>query len=145
MQIINMKCIRVIRWWALQENSTDGMIMLLTGLWLAKSRVMCVRGRAVVEALRCPIHHCLNMYAECQQCKRAKCDRKWRSQTLTAVLFVWVVSAVILAVTPPAVWNAVVVLAEEIMRSAGLSIFFIRSKQTRRWKWLQRAWILILC
>lgn len=31
------------------------------------------------------------------------------------------------------------------MRSTGLFIFFVGSKQTPRWKWLQRAWILILC
>lgn len=69
--------------------------------------------------------------------------RKWRRRVLTAVLLVWIVSAVILAVTPPVVRDAVVILTAEFMRSAGLFIFFIRSKQTQRWKWLQRAWILM--
>lgn len=54
------------------------------------------------------------------------------SRVLTAALLVRVVSAVVLAVTPPVVGDAVVILAAEFMRSAGLFIFFIRSKQTLR-------------
>lgn len=63
---------------------------------------------------------------------------------LTAVLLVGVVAAVVLAVTPPVVRNAVVILAAEFMRSAGLFIFF-HQEQTSKQRdenGFKRAWIL---
>lgn len=87
------------------------------------------------ETLRCPISAlsksaCATSAADIKE--ETELTRGRDFAVLTAVLLVRVVSAVVLAVAPPVVRNAVVILAAEFMRSAGLFIFFHQEQTSKQ-------------
>lgn len=60
-----------------------------------------------------------------------------KEELLTTVFFIWIVTAVILAVTPPVIWNTVVVFTLEFMRPT--SLFLCNGKNPSLHCWLPRG------
>lgn len=123
-----------------REHSVKRVERLRT---LSQEECMCVlvrnrkkkRRQRGGETLRCPISAlsksaCATSAADIKE--ETELTRGRDLAVLTAVLLVRVVSAVVLAVAPPVVRNAVVILAAEFMRSAGLFIFFHQEQTSKQ-------------
>lgn len=64
-----------------------------------------------------------------------------KQELLTTVFFIWIITAVILAIAPPVIWNTVVVFTLEFMRSTSLFVCNRKNQSLHHWlPWRHPSW-----